>query len=227
MKESVKQYLVAILTAGIVWLGFSMYGAGLAKGWSAAVVNRGLADTSIFLLGTALMLGILSRLYNAFDKFLTYRKEIGIMAFFSGAAHVYLAMFPLARRGPWGFYESRPWSAYPGLLGLGLMFLLFVISFKAVEEKLGTARWWKMQYWGARIAGIGILTHIAVFRGPEWWTLVKSGSGAVPSSLVAGSFGVFALLSRLAEPAGQKMAQKLVPVWLMLTSGLLIWLFIR
>ena len=117
-----------------------MYGAGLAKGWSAAVVNRGLADASMVLLGTALVLGVLSRLYNAFDKFLTYRKEIGIMAFFSGAAHVYLAMFPLARRGPWGFYESRPWSAFPGLLGLGLMFLLFVISFKAVEEKLSTLK---------------------------------------------------------------------------------------
>lgn len=224
VKESLRQYLVAAGLGVTIFLASWGYNGGGLK--LAGPVNRGLADTSIILLGIALLLGVLSRLYSVFDKFLTYRKEIGIMAFFSGAAHVYLAMFPLARRGPWGFYESRPWSGYPGLLGLILMFLLFVISFKTIEEKLGTARWWKMQYWGARAAGLGILTHIAVFRGPAWWELVKTGRGEAPSSLVVGSFGMFVLLSRLMEPAGQKFARAAIPILGIVMLGFNAWLIL-
>lgn len=225
IKETIRQYSVATTVAAAVFASSWLYNGGGLK--ISSPVNRGLADTSMFLLGTALVLGVLSRLYSVFDKFLTYRKELGIVAFFTGAVHVYLAMFPLARRGPWGFYESRPWSAIPGLLGLILMFLLFVISFKAIEEKLGTARWWKMQYWGARIAGLGVLTHIAVFRGPEWWGLIKSGRGEVPSSLMAASFGLFVLLSRLVELAGQKFAKAAIPILGLTIFGFNAWLMLR
>lgn len=225
VKESLRQYLAAAGVGGLVFAASWWYNGGGLKISSA--FNRGLADTSMFLLGTALMLGVLSRLYNVFDRFLTYRKEIGVTAFFTGLAHVYLVMFPLARRGPWGFYQSRPWSAFPGLLGLVLMFLLFIISFKKIEEKLGTARWWKMQYWGARTAGLGILTHIAVFRGPGWWELVKTGQGEVPSSLIVGSFGVWVLLSRLTELTGQKFAKIAVPVLGLAILGFNAWLIFR
>lgn len=207
-KETVRQYLVAAGVGLTVFLASWWYNGGGLK--IASPVNRGLADTSMVLLGLALLLGVLSRLYNAFDKWLIYRKEVGIAAFFAGAAHVYLAMFPLARRGPWGFYQSRPWSAWPGLLGLVLMFLLFIISFKAIENKIGTEKWWKLQYWGARLAGLGVLTHILVFRGPGW-TGLFGNTEPIPSHFIVGVFGIFVLLSRLVELLGQRAAKAVVP----------------
>ena len=198
-----------------------------------SIVNKSLASGSLMLLGVVLLLGPMSRLYQRFDKWVNYRKELGILAFFLGAAHVYMAMFPLARRGPFGLYLSRPLIAYSGLLGLVIMAALFVISFEKIKSKIDTAKWWKAQYIGVRIAAIAILLHMTLFKYPEWlkWFGGDVGKIAIPTwppaSLLVAVFSGFVLLSRLTELIGQKMAQKLVPVWLTVTLGLLIWLFVR
>lgn len=225
-REQIRQYLVAAAVGLALFLASWQYNGGGLK--LAAAVNRGLADASIVLLGTALLLGLLSRLYAIFDKWLTYRKELGVLAFFTGAAHVYLTMFPLARHGVWGFYNYRPLSAWPGLSGLVIMFFLFVISFKKLEEKLGAKRWWKLQYWGGRLAGLGVLVHLLVFRGPVWRELITAGGGEeiLPSSLIVGFFAIFVLLSRLSELLGQKTARFLVPLWAIAAAGINVWLLL-
>ena len=179
-----------------------------------------MADVSLVLLGIVLLIGPLSRLYNRFDKWINYRKELGILAFLAGAVHVYLSMFVLARRGPFGLYQSRPLVAYTGLLGLAIMAYLFIISFEKIKTKLGVAKWWKMQYWGARITGVAIFVHMAAFKYPEWdtWLSGKTEGLALPnlppSNLLVAIFFAFVLLTRLSERLNAKIARFLTPVWL-------------
>ncbi len=216
-KEQTRQYIVSIIFSLIIFILFSYYNSLQLQGLSPRVYNRALADTSIILLGIALSLGMLSRLYQIWDKYLTYRKELGILAFFAGASHVYLSMFPLARSGPWGFYNYKPLSAYPGLAGLIIMFFLFIISAKLIEQSLGTKTWWRLQYIGGRLAGLAILIHLIVLRGPAWPKIIQSSTSTPPSSLIVGFFAIFILVSRLLERLNKKLAKWLIPVLAIIT----------
>jgi len=107
-KTIFQQYIGAILFGGVI--GTIIYFGQIAGGESAlSSVNISLAATTLFLLGTVLLLGPLSRLFTVFDWALKFRKELGIVSFFTALLHVYMVMFPLARNGPWGLYVSRPW----------------------------------------------------------------------------------------------------------------------
>ncbi|KKU06442.1 MAG: putative membrane protein fused with a rieske [2Fe-2S]-like protein [Candidatus Magasanikbacteria bacterium GW2011_GWA2_45_39] len=232
-REQVRQYLVAMATAAGIVMFLAIY-LTLRRGYfDLAIVNKSLASGSLALLGIVLLLGPLSRLYQRFDKWVNYRKELGILAFFLGAAHVYLSMFPLARGGPFGLYLSRPLIAYSGLLGLLIMAVLFVISFEKIKSKIDTAKWWKTQYVGVRIAAIAILVHMTLFKYAEWLNWLKGETGKIaipawpPASLLIAVFSGFVLLVKISELAGQRLGQKLTPVWLAAAAGILAWLFVR
>lgn len=211
-KKQIQEYLITFIFSLFIFAFFVYYNYLQLSTLSPRVYNRALADTSIITLGLALSLGMLSRLYKFWDKYLTYRKELGVLAFFAGAAHVYLTMFPLARHGTWGFYHYKPLSAYTGLAGLIIMFFLLTISFQAIEKSLGTKTWWKLQYIGGRLAGLTVLTHILIFRGPDWLKLLFTHSPQLPpSSFLVGTFALFVLTSRLTELLSKKLAKFLIP----------------
>jgi DMSO/TMAO reductase YedYZ heme-binding membrane subunit len=219
-KETLRQYLMAGLVSAITAGGLILYLTARRGYFDLSIINKSLASSSLILLGIVLLLGPLARLYSRFDKWIDYRKELGILAFFLGAVHVFLSMFPLARRGPFGLYQSRPLIAYSGLLGLLIMAYLFVISFKIVEKKIGVAKWWKMQYWGVRIAALAVLFHMTVFKYSEWgkWLAGDVGKLALPNlppaSLLVALFSAFVLLVRTSELFGARVARFLTPVWL-------------
>lgn len=234
MKENIRQYLAALATAAVTAGGLAAY-LTLRRGYfDLSIVNKSLASTSLLLLGIVLLLGPLSRLYQRFDRWVNYRKELGILAFFLGGVHVYLSMFPLAKSGPLGLFQSRPLVAYLGLAGLVIMAALFVISFEKIKAKINYAKWWKAQYTGARIAAIAVLFHMAVFKYSEWgkWLGGETNRklaqpGWPPASLLVAVFSGFVLLVRLAEFFSLRLAKALVPLFSVAALGVAGWLFLR
>lgn len=232
-KEAVRQYLVAVVTTGFAVGGLILYLTARRGYFDLSIVNKSLASASLVLLGIVLLLGPLSRLYQRFDKWINYRKELGVLAFFLGAAHVYMAMFPLAKSGPWGFYQAKPLAAYPGLIGLLIMFILFILSFEVMKNKLGAERWWKAHYRGVRLAALAVLFHMSVLKYSEWlkWLSGETGKlaqpGWPPASLLVAVFSGFVLLVRLSEIFGTRIAKKLVPLFSLAAVGITGWLFLR
>lgn len=232
-KESLRQYLVAAATAFGLAAGLGLYLTARRGYFDLSIINKSSANASLLLLGIVLLLGPLSRLYQRFDKWINYRKELGVVAFFLGAAHVYMAMFPLAKSGPWGFYRGRPLAAYPGLLGLIVMFILFILSFEAMKKKLGVQLWWKVHYRGVRLAALAVLFHMSVLKYSEWlkWLSGETGKlaqpGWPPASLLVAVFSGLVLLVRLAEMFGTRAAKILVPLFSLTAVGITGWLFLR
>lgn len=232
-KESVRQYAVATIVAtGLVTL-LSLYLTVRRGYFDLSILNKSLASTSLLLLGVILLLGPLSRAYDRFDRWLIYRKEFGIIAFLIGLTHVYLAMFPLARRGPFGFYLARPWSAFPGLAGLLIMTILFAFSFEAVKQKLEQTTWWKLQFRGVRLAALAIFSHMSILKYPEWLSWSQGNAGQIanpsfpPASLLVALFSAFVILVRLTELFLNRAARTLIPVYALLAIGTTAWLFLR
>ncbi len=210
--ETARQYVVAaVVTLMTVWLVYR-YGAVRYGVEGLSTLNKSLATSTIVLLGIVLLLGPLSRLFTMFDHALKYRKELGIMTFFTGLTHVYLSMFPLARRGPFGFYLSQPLSAYAALV---IMLILLLLSSGVMERMLGPKLWWRLQYWGARVAFVAGAFHFVVLKYPgmdEWFR--NRGAGGtlgmpwlVPISILATIFVTFVLIVRLSELFGRNVAR--------------------
>lgn len=232
--EMLRQYAVAfVVTAVSVWLVYR-YAAIRYGVEGLSTLNKSLATSTLFLLGIVLLLGPLSRLFTLFDRFLKYRKELGIMTFFTGLAHVYLTMFPLARHGPFGFYQSQPLSAYAGLAGLVIMFKLLLLSHSAVERLIGPRLWWKLQYWGVRLAFVVSAVHFIVlkYQGIVQWFIDRGVGGTQgmlwlpPISLLASLFVIFVLVVRLSEFFGSQVARIITQISFLTISIFTVWLYI-
>lgn len=228
------QYLVAvIISASVVGVVYQYaavrYGVG-----GLTTLNKSLATSGLFLLGTVLLMGPFSRMFSIFDRWLKYRKEVGVLVFYLALFHTYVTMFVLSDRGPWGIYLSSPLSAYPGLVALTIMFLLIVISFPYIERVLGTKDWWKLQYWGARISFSLIAFHFTVLKYSGWGTwLTTRGAGATqgapslpPLAILAAIFSLYVLLVRISELFGQVGGRRMTKAISLLTIGVLVWLFV-
>lgn len=232
--ESVRQYAVAgVVTVVTVWFVYRYavvrYGV---EGLSS--FNKSLATSTLFLLGIVLLLGPLSRLFTIFDHALKYRKELGVLTFFTGVAHVYLSMFPLARHGPWGLYVSQPLSSYAGLSGLVIMFFLLILSSATIERALGSKLWWRLQYWGARLAFVAIAFHMIILKYSGWgkW-FADRGAGSTqgvaslpPLAILATIFAALVLVVRLSELFGPHAARAITQLSFLAITAFTAWLFI-
>jgi DMSO/TMAO reductase YedYZ heme-binding membrane subunit len=234
-RENLGHYAVAGLVTLAVVLLIYRYAAVRYGVEGLSTLNKSLATGTAFLLGIVLLLGPLSRLFTVFDHALKFRKELGIMTVFTGAAHVYLSMFPLARRGPFGFYQAQPVSAYTGLAGLVIMVLLLLISGNTIERAIGTKLWWKLQYWGARSAFILTAVHFIVlkYQGMAQWMAGRgsggSGEGALwlpPISILITVFAAFVLVVRLSELFGSVPARRIIQMSFFTATAYTIWLFL-
>lgn len=234
MKEWIRQYgtafVVTAITVGLVYQYAAVrYGVG-----GLSTFNKATATSGLFLLGIVLLMGPLSRMFSVFDSWLKYRKEVGVLVFYLGFLHAYFSMFVLSGRGPWGLYLSSPWSAYPGLVALTIMFFLIVISFPFVERTLGTRVWWKLQYWGARIAFLLIAVHMTVLKSSGWMTwLTTRGTGTAqgipslpPLAILVAVFSAFVLVLRFSEFFGQQAAKRITQLSFLFTVGFTVWLFL-
>lgn len=233
-RESVRQYAVATVVSATVMATLSLY-LFIRRGYfTLAIANKAIAATALVVLGIVLLLGPLSRAYDRFDRWVLYRKELGILALAASAIHVYLSMFPLSKGNPFGFYLSKPVPAAFGLLGFLLMIGLFVTSFESIKNRIGASRWWKLQYHGVRLAGIVIALHLVILKAPgwvDWWNRVFPPGVArpylPPASLLAALFTLFVILVRLSEVFKKHTARVLIPfggIAILATTG---WLFLR
>lgn len=236
LRSDILQYVYAGLFAA-AWV-FGLYEIEVIASGEAGMsaLNVSLAASTLFLLGIVLLLGPLSRLFNRFDWALKYRKELGIMSFFTGLAHVYLVMFPLARNGPWGLYTSRPLSAYPGLEALIVLFILFAISNRFATRVMGAKLWWQLQYWGARAAFALIAFHMVVLKQKTIMSWLIPGDvpmtpGVVhypPLIIWETQFVLLILVIRLSELFGVKAARIITIVMSISVLAMMAWaMFLR
>ncbi len=199
------------------------------------IANKAFGSTSLIVIGIVLLIGPLSRLYQRFDTWVSYRKELGIVGFALALVHTIISLFLLPDKFAFASFfkfTSINRGLVPFLFGIGsiiIFFILTIMSFDAVIRRMDKAVWWRRQYWGVRAAALLLYLHIVVMKYPGWisW-FTKGGSSDLvrpfmpPGSLFAGSFGLFVLLVRLIELARVKVARVATPI--LLTLLLAFWI---
>ncbi len=179
------------------------------------IANKVFAGDAAILLGIIFVLGTLSRFFNAFDRYLQYRKEIGIVAFFLALTHGIVSLFFLPSKFSLARYFSvLNWPFVFGLLSLTILVILFLISSSRAENAIGAERWWRLQNWGLRlVVGLTVL-HVFVMKMNGWLSWYKVGGEAALAhpelpggGLLVGWFLGFAVLIRMSEFGGMRFGR--------------------
>lgn len=211
--HEIRQYGAAFLGAAlpltVAFVAYVAYQRGLLD---FRTVNRAFADVGAVLLGIVLLLGPMSRYFAFPDRYLQYRKELGIFGFIFALAHSVITLFVLP--GTVSFAVVTAMLSMPiifGLAGTVVLTLLFAISNEYAAEAIGRRLWWRMQNWGVRFIFAFVFIHVYLLKWSGWMNWYKTGvaRGSVhpelpPLGILVGAFMTFVVLLRVAEFVGPR-----------------------
>ena len=189
--SSFRDYVIALLIGAsvTVLLGFYLY---LRRGYlfdapvsadSFYVPNKALAGSGVMLIAFTFLVGPIARYFDKFDAWLGYRKEIGIVGCFLAAFHALGSFFLLPLKYPPIYLLETPIALWAGVLGITLLVLLYILSFKKVITSMNGMMWWFLQRWGLRLVVLLTVIHVAVLKWQNWWTWYNHGGRQTPELL--------------------------------------------
>ncbi|MDP3957117.1 MAG: ferric reductase-like transmembrane domain-containing protein, partial [bacterium] len=143
------------------------------------VPNKAIVGAGTILLAFTFLIGPVVRYFDRFDKWLGYRKEIGIVGALLALSHGTISYFYLPQSNPNEYIDFTSFEFGAGILGALLLFFLFIISFKKAIEFIGASRWWFLQRWGLRLVIAFTLVHIYALKWNGWARWLTQG--AIPS----------------------------------------------
>ncbi len=218
-----QQYGVAIGISIPIFLLFSVYLFYRRGYYDLYIINKILAGEAAVLFGIVLLIGPLSRYFSAFDRYVQYRKELGIVGFFLAIAHGIASYYFLPEHFPQAAFTFSSLPFVFGLLGSVILIAIFLVSNDWAMNAIGAARWWPIQYWGIRLAFLAIALHVFIMKWKGWIAWYKSGGGKElmrpewpGAGLIVGWFIAFVVLVRLAEIIGPRFGKF---IWYMSAVG--------
>lgn len=228
-KEQIRQYSVATIFGFVLFILLSGY-LFLRRGYfDLYIINKVLSGASLIILAVVILIGPLSRLYDRFDSWIIYRKELGIVAFLLALAHGVISFFFLSDRFFVAYFMNHLVTFILGFTSVFVLGYLFILSFERIINFLDRKKWWLVQSWGVRIAGTLAFLHVFLLKYPGWLKWYTQGGAPElarpylpPASIIAFAFAFFVVLVRLSEFFGKKTGRMIV----ILLFGLLIFFLV-
>lgn len=183
--SSARDYLVALLIATSLTVFFSCY-LLFRRGYffdapptadTLFVFNKAIVGVGAILLAFTFLIGPIVRYFDRFDKWLGYRKEIGIVGGFLALSHGIISYFFLPLKFPQSKMDISSVTLGAGLIGILVLIFLFTLSFKKAIGVVGTSRWWFLQRWGLRLVIALTLIHVYTMKWTGWVKWLKQGGG--------------------------------------------------
>lgn len=183
--SSLRDYLIASLITTFLLVFFGLY-LFIRRGYffdapitadTLYIPNKALAGVSATLLALTFLIGPIVRYFDRFDTWLSYRKEIGIVGGFLAIAHGLVSYYLLPLKFPQVWIEFTTPEFGAGLIGVIILALLFVLSWKFIITRMPGSLWWLLQRWGLRLAVAFTLIHVYVMKWDGWMKWLKQGGG--------------------------------------------------
>lgn len=189
--SSARDYVIALLIASALTVFMGLY-IFIRRGYlfdapptadPLFVPNKVIASAGTVLLAFTFLIGPIVRYFDRFDKWLGYRKEIGIVGGFLVIFHGIITYFFLPLKMPSSKLDFLDWDLTAGLIGIFLLIFLFILSFKKVIEMLDGSRWWLLQRFGLRLVILLALIHVYGMKWAGWMKWLKQGGGTPTAEL--------------------------------------------
>lgn len=163
------------------------------------VLNKSVADTSVFLIGWSMLLSALCYFWDFADTKIIYRKHLGLLGFAFGVIHWLLSWGAFQRLFQSATWEGTSYIApLTGTLALAIFAVMAIISNKYSAMSLGGKTWRAILRTGY-IALVLVLIHVFALKSARWLTWYEEGMNTPPSaSLLVTIFILIVLLMRVA-----------------------------
>lgn len=214
-KYKFQQYSIALAMAAPFYLALSFYLFFRRGYYDLYIANKSFAGVSAILLGIVLLIGPGSRMFSFPDRYVQYRKELGIIAFFLALIHSLVSFFFLPLKFPLAKYlATLNWPFIFGLAAIIILIAIFAISNNRARTAIGRERWWRLQYWGVRVVFILVVFHVFIMKWEGWVAWYKVGGGKElvrpewpGAGILVAWFMAFVAFIRLAEFINQKLGR--------------------
>lgn len=223
-------YLKPLIVSLVIFALFSGYLYYRRGFYDLYIMNKIFAGISAVLMGSVLLLGPVSRMFDRFDGLLKYRKQIGILAFYWALAHSVASYFFLEKSFPRAYFvipQNKPFIF--GLVGIVLLTILFIFSANFLKTWITPKRWWPLQYWGIRIAFVAVALHVFVMKYKGWIEWYKNGGSStlqhpeIPGlGMLVGYFIAMVFIIRIAEALNATLGKIVTYI----SIPLLAWIYI-
>lgn len=228
-----RQYGVALTFYLPIFIGLSVYLYFRRGYYDLYIANKIFAGSAAVMLGIVLLIGPASRLFSFADRLIQYRKELGIVAFISAFIHTISSLFLLPSKFPLlGFINELLFPFIFGLTAILLLASVYAISLEKIKIKLGTKKWWKLQYWGIRVIFALVFLHVYVMKWNGWIGWYQRGGGKElvqpgwpGAGILVGWFMLFVVVFRLAEFIHPKLGRIFWYLSLLLLPSIYIFTF--
>ncbi len=216
--ENVRQYSIALANIGAIFGVLSLYLLYRRGYYNLYIANKALANAAAITFGIVLLLGPLGRYFNAFDRYLKYRKELGMTGAVVALAHGIISYFFLRDHFPWERFYTYGKIPFAFALSASLILIvLIVISNRPMMHAFGGKLWWWMQHWGVRVMFLLVALHVGVMKWSGWVSWYQKGGGAPSAALknpwlpgaglLIGWFIAFVLLVRIADMVHHRLGK--------------------
>ena len=167
------------------------------------IFNKGLALGSTIVIGFAFLLGPLAALSpRQFLPHLPLRQSLGIIGFGGAAVHGFISLILLSPAYYAKFYTASgglnaigQFSLLFGVLALAVFTIIAISSLPMMFERLGEARWKKIQSLGYS-AFLLVFLHVVVMGARGWINPESYSYGFISVSLLAALFIVLVFVIR-------------------------------
>lgn len=183
--SSIRDYVIALLITSSLTAFMGLY-LFIRRGYMFDapptadmfyVPNKIIVGAGTVLLAFTFLIGPIVRYFDRFDRWLGYRKELGIVAGFLVFFHAIISYFFLPLKFPQSKLDLDSITFGAGLIGVLLLIFLFIISFKKVIEMMDGSRWWFLQRWGLRFVILLTIIHVYSMKWNGWMKWLKQGGG--------------------------------------------------
>lgn len=169
--------------------------------FSARILNRVIADLTFILIGISLVLSSVCYFWDFADKFIIYRKHLGLVGFAYLLVHIALSVF-LSDYSPFPgyFLEDKRIAGFMAALAATIIFVgMTLISNKFAIHEIGPKRWRHLMRFGF-VAYVFALYHFGA-KGMQYWLpwFVGEGKSIFPSfGMMSFAFGSVVVILRIA-----------------------------
>jgi DMSO/TMAO reductase YedYZ heme-binding membrane subunit len=200
-KFTLKKWIQIKILALIVLVVSSVILFARNPTYDLSALNKALAYVATLLAGFSLTIGPLSRRFVSLGKYLTYRRQLGVVAFAYAALHVIISLFFLPGRFPFKWYLDEKIPVIFGILAIGIWIYLVFISRDKKITSLGGKTWVRRQQLGGHIAFLAIYLHLIILKYSFWILWIqgktKPAANALFPQLPAVNFLVFLIMSMI------------------------------
>lgn len=200
LPNDLRQYIESFVYSLLILAFIAGYYFMLNPRINSRILNKSVADVSIILIGLSLVLSSICYFWDFADKFIVYRKHLGVIGFWYAFLHGILSLVP-ERFSPFLVYylnENRINAFLPAAVSLVLFAVMTVISNRYSIQKIGPKRWKFIMRIGFLAYGLGII-HFFLKTSSSWsaWFFGQD-TMFPPFSLISFLFAVTVLILRTA-----------------------------